>query len=162
MTQPIEIIDYQPGHQPYFESLNRAWIEKYFWLEDLDRHVLAQPEEVIIKPGGAIFMALYEGAIAGTVALKKVDDRTFEFTKMAVGEAYQRKGIAEALSKAALHKAQALGAERVILYSQTQLAPAILLYQKLGFTEVPLEAGTYSRANIKMELTLPYNKMPAS
>ena len=154
----IEIISYLPEHQPHFERLNRAWIEQYFWMEDLDRYVLTQPEEAIISKGGTIFMAICDGAIAGTVALKKVDDTTFEFTKMAVDEAFQRRGIAAALSKAALQKASELGAEKVILFSQTQLAPAILLYEKLGFIKVPLEPGIYSRADIKMEIRL--DKIP--
>jgi len=32
--------------------------------------------------------------------------------------------------------------------------PAILLYKKLGFKEVPIEQGVYKRANIKMEMEL--------
>jgi len=154
MMNPITIVDYLPEHQPFFESLNRAWIEKHFWLEDLDRYVLQQPEEAILQKGGAILMALYDGAVAGTVALKKGDAETFEFTKMAVDEAFQRRGIAEALSKAALKKAVELGATKVVLYSQTSLAPAIQLYRKLGFKEVPLEPGVYARADIKMEIAL--------
>src|SRR5687767_8696740 len=96
----IQIVDYRKEHQPYFEKFNRAWIEKYFWLEDLDRYVLTHPEEAIIQPGGAVFMALYDGVPAGTVALKKVNHETYEFTKMAVDEPFRRKGIAEALSHA--------------------------------------------------------------
>ena len=100
----IQIVDYRPEHQPYFERFNRAWIEKHFWLEDLDRYVLGNPEEAIIKPGGAVLMALYDGIVAGTVALKKIDAATYEFTKMAVAESFRRKGIAEALSYAAFEK----------------------------------------------------------
>jgi ribosomal protein S18 acetylase RimI-like enzyme len=150
----LAIVDYEPKYQPYFEKFNRDWIEKYFWLEDLDKYVLQQPEEAILDKGGAILMALYEGIPAGTVALRKVNDVTFEFTKMAVDETFRRKGIAEALSKAAFDKALLLGAQKVILYSQTELQPAILLYKKLGFKEVPIEPGVYKRANIKMEINL--------
>jgi ribosomal protein S18 acetylase RimI-like enzyme len=150
----IEIIDYKPEHQPFFERFNRAWIEKYFWLEEIDLFVLQHPEEALLNKGGAILMASYEGKIAGTVALKKVSNEIFEFTKMAVDETFRRKGIAEALSVAAFEKARQLGATKVILYSQTNLEPAILLYKKLGFKEVPLEPGIYQRANIKMEIEL--------
>jgi ribosomal protein S18 acetylase RimI-like enzyme len=150
----IEIVDYVPKYQPYFEKFNRDWIEKYFWLEDLDKYVLQQPEEAILEKGGAILTALYEGTPAGTVALRKVNDITFEFTKMAVDETFRRKGIAEALSKAAFDKALHLGAQKVILYSQTELQPAIQLYKKLGFKEAPIEPGVYKRANIKMEIQL--------
>lgn len=151
---PIEIIPYRPEHAFSFERLNKAWIEKYFVLEDLDRWVLENPQEAILARGGAILMAAYDGAIAGTVALLKATDEEYEFSKMAVDEAYQRRGIAEALSYAAFEKARELGAKRVTLYSQTSLEPAINLYRKLGFVEVPMNSQLYKRANIKMEITL--------
>jgi N-acetylglutamate synthase-like GNAT family acetyltransferase len=147
----IEIIDYRPEHQPYFESFNRAWIEKYFWLEDIDKYVLQNPEEAIIDKGGAVLMATCNGVVAGTVALKKVNDEVYEFTKMAVDENYHRKGIAEALSYASFEKATQLGAKKIILYSQTGLVPAITLYKKLGFIEVPMDTDVYERSDIKME-----------
>jgi ribosomal protein S18 acetylase RimI-like enzyme len=150
----IQIVDYRKEHQPFFERFNRHWIEKHFWLEDLDRYVLGNPEEAIIQPGGAVLMALYDDIPAGTVALKKVDDAIYEFTKMAVDENFRRRGIAEALSYAAFEKARQLRAKKIILYSQTGLQPAILLYRKLGFKEVPLNGVLYKRANIKMEIDL--------
>jgi ribosomal protein S18 acetylase RimI-like enzyme len=150
----IKIVNYTPEHQPFFERFNKAWIEKYFWLEESDRLVLSHPEEAIINKGGAILMAVYDNQIAGGVALLKVSNKVYEFAKMAVQENFRRKGIAEALSHAAIEKARTLGAEKITLYSQTQLQPAILLYYKLGFKEVPLEPGVYERANIKMELLI--------
>lgn len=151
---PIEMIPYKPEHAFHFERLNKAWIEKYFVLEDLDRWVLGNPHEAILAKGGAILMATYDGVIAGTVALLKVNEEEYEFSKMAVDEAFQRRGIAEALSYAACEKARELGARKVTLYSQTSLAPAIHLYRKLGFVEVPMGHQLYKRANIKMEIML--------
>ena len=150
----LEIIPYKSEHASHFERLNRAWIEKYFVLEDLDKWVLQNPQEAILAKGGAILMATWDGAIAGTVALIKATEEEYEFSKMAVDEAFQRKGIAEALSYAAFDKARELGAKKVSLYSQTTLAPAIHLYRKLGFVEVPMDNQLYKRANIKMEIAL--------
>jgi ribosomal protein S18 acetylase RimI-like enzyme len=150
----ISIVSYQPGHQTYFERFNKAWIEKHFWLEDIDRYVLENPSESIISTGGTILIAEYDGVVAGTVALKKVDNDTYEFTKMAVDESFRRKGIARALSHAAFEKARQLGAGRVILYSNTTLDGAIIMYRKLGFKEVPIEQGVYQRSDIKMEILL--------
>jgi ribosomal protein S18 acetylase RimI-like enzyme len=70
---------------------------------------------------------------------------------MAVDENYHRKGIAEALSHASFEKATQLGAKKIILYSQTGLVPAITLYKKLGFIEVPMDTDVYKRSDIKME-----------
>lgn len=155
----IIITDYQPVHQPHFERLNRQWIEKDYFLEEIDRYVLSQPEEAILDKGGAILMALYDGEVAGTVGLKKADTNVYEFTKMAVDETFRRKGIAEALSLAAFEKAAQLGAKKIILYTQSRLQPAILLYKKLGFRDVPMGDGVYKRADVKMEIDLPVKTM---
>lgn len=148
----IKIVDYKPAHQPWFEKLNRYWIEKYFVMEPVDEFVLTNPEEALLKPGGAILMAEFDGEIAGTVALRKVDDTTYEFTKMAVDIKFQRKGIAEALSNASFKKAKKLGADKVILYSNSVLTPAISLYEKLGFRHVPVVDVEYKRSDVKMEI----------
>ncbi len=150
----ITIVPYESKYQPYFEQFNRHWIEAWFTMEAVDEYVLTNPEEAILKDGGAILMALYEGVPAGTVGLRKVNAGTFEFTKMAVGEDFRRKGIAEALSYASFEKAKALGADKVILYSNTKNANAIKLYEKIGFTHLPVENEVYARANVKMEISL--------
>jgi len=151
---PVKIIPYKAEHAYHFAQLNKAWIEKYFVLEDLDKRVLEHPHEAILAKGGAILIATYNDVIAGTVALIKVSNDEYEFAKMAVDEAFQRKGVGEALSYAAFEKAKELGAKKVSLYSQTSLSPAIKLYRKLGFVEVPMDNHLYKRANIKMEIEL--------
>ncbi len=150
----IVIEEYTPLHQPYFEKFNRHWIEKYFVMEPVDEYVLTKPEEAIIEPGGAILMAICDGVPAGTVALRKVDDDTYEFTKMAVDEKFQRRGIAEKLSHASFEKARELGAKEVILYTNSGLKPAIKLYEKLGFRHIPIGQGEYKRSDVKMTITV--------
>jgi ribosomal protein S18 acetylase RimI-like enzyme len=151
---PIRIIDYNKAHQPYFEKFNRQWIEEWFVMEPVDEWVLTNPDKAILEPGGAILMAEYDGVIAGTVGLRKVDEETYEFTKMAVDPSFRRKGIAEAISYASFTKAKELGAKRVILYSNTKNAGAIKLYEKLGFRHLPVENDVYARANVKMEISI--------
>jgi ribosomal protein S18 acetylase RimI-like enzyme len=150
----IEIVDYRAEHQPYFEKFNRSWIEENFDLEPVDIYVLQNPEEAIIKTGGAILMAIYNGEVAGTVALRKIDDKVFEFTKMAVDSSFRRKGIAEALCYASFDRARELGATTVILYSNTVQAAAIKLYEKIGFQHLQVENTVYKRANVKMKIEL--------
>lgn len=150
----IKILNYKSVHQPSFEMFNRHWIEKYFVMEPVDEFVLTNPEEALLKPGGAILMAEFNGEIAGTVALRKIDDSTYEFTKMAVDNKFQRNGIAEALSYASFKKAKALGANKVILYSNSILSPAIRLYEKLGFAHVPVGDVEYKRSDVKMEISV--------
>jgi ribosomal protein S18 acetylase RimI-like enzyme len=150
----IRIVDYRPSHQPYFDAFNRAWIEEMFEMEPVDEWVLTNPEAAILEPGGAILMAEYNGIPAGTVGLRKVDDKTYEFTKMAVSINYRRLGIAEALSYASFKKAKELGADTVILYSNRKNAGAIKLYEKIGFKHLTVEPGVYKRANVKMTIDI--------
>ena len=150
----IRIIEYRAELQPYFERLNREWIEDLFEMEPLDEWVLTNPDEAILTKGGSIIMAAYQGEIAGTVALRKLSESHYEFTKMAVDTRFRRKGIAETICYASFRKAKELGADRITLYSNTRNAGAIKLYEKIGFRHVPVENDIYKRANVKMVLDL--------
>jgi ribosomal protein S18 acetylase RimI-like enzyme len=153
VNNTVHILSYRPEHQTMFEKLNRAWIETFFWMEPIDFEVLGKPEKYIIDQGGDIFMAEYNNEIVGTVALKFINDGIYEFTKMAVDEKFQGLKIGKRLAEVAIDKAKQKRAGKIILYSNTKLIPAIELYRKLGFIEVPVD-GIYKRSNIKMELTL--------
>jgi GNAT superfamily N-acetyltransferase len=149
----ITMLEYTSFYQPWFEKLNRDWIEQYFWMEPIDIAVLQDPESHIIDKGGAILMASVDNEIAGTVALKYVEPGVYEFTKMAVDEKFRGQKVGLALSEAAIDKAKTLGAKKIILYSSTKLIPALSLYKKLGFVEIPVD-GPYKRSDIKMQLIL--------
>lgn len=153
-SQQVEIIDYAPEFQENFRRLNYEWIEKYFELEESDYRSLHDPDQKILKPGGHIFLARYNGEIVGTCALIKMNDGTFELAKMAVSEHEQGKGIGWLLGQAAVAKARELGARTIYLESNTVLEPAIKLYQKLGFRRVIGKPSPYDRCNIQMELKL--------
>lgn len=150
----IEIVEYEPGHQRYFEAFNRAWIEELFDMEPVDEWVLANPDKAILEPGGAILMAYVDNTPAATVGLRKVDDETFEFTKMAVDKNFKRRGVGEAISKASFRKAATLGAKTLILYTNTANTGAVPLYEKLGFRHTNVEPGIYKRANVKMYIDI--------
>lgn len=149
----IKIIPYEAKHQPFFERLNRDWIEKYFWMEPIDFAVLQNPEQEIIRAGGFIWMAIKDDTVVGTVALKYAQPGVYELTKMAVDEKYRGLKIGRSLAAVAIEKASQLGAAKVVLDSNTILEAAIQLYKSLGFSAIPTD-GLYKRSNIKMELLL--------
>ncbi len=150
----LKIVDYRPEHQPWFEALNRVWIEELFEMEPVDEWVLTNPQQAIIEPGGSILMAEYNGVPAGTVGLRKADNECWEFTKMAVDKKFRRLGISEALSFASFKRAKELGAKMIILYSNKKNAGAIKLYEKIGFRHVEVEPGVYKRADVKMVIEI--------
>jgi N-acetylglutamate synthase-like GNAT family acetyltransferase len=152
--EPIEIIDYEEQYNKDFAALNRAWLQKYFVVEPIDEKIFANPKEYIIENGGYIFFAKMKGKIAGTFALMKDEEGVFELSKMGVSEEFQGKKIGNKMIEFSLAKAKQLGAKKVILYSNRRLKPAIHLYGKFGFKEVPLGNVEYKRADIKMEIDL--------
>lgn len=153
-TTSPRIIDYQPQHQPVFAALNYTWIERYFKIEASDRVSLEYPQEKILTPGGAILMAAVGDELVGTCALIALPEGVFELAKMAVSDSHQGQRIGWLLAQAAITRARELGARRLWLESNTVLTPAIALYRKLGFTEVPQQPSEYQRSNIQMVLEL--------
>jgi ribosomal protein S18 acetylase RimI-like enzyme len=54
-----------------------------------------------------------------------------------------------------INKTAELGAEILFLDSNTKLTPAISLYRKVGFKEIPVPEDTpYDRCNIRMQIKL--------
>lgn len=155
LLQAIEIVDYHPDYGSYFKAFNYSWIERYFSVEPVDITVLEQHQEKIIAPGGYILFAKLDGLIVGTCALKKNSAELYELTKMAVTESAQGKQVGKKLGLAVLERAKQIGAKTVFLESNRKLTPALNLYRRLGFQEVPhaVEAESeYMRSDIRMEI----------
>lgn len=150
----VKIITYTPAYRQHFIDMNMEWLQKYFVPEQHDTDVFNNLEELILIPGGQIFFCLYNNEVAGTVAMQKIDDTTFELAKMAVTEKYKGKGLSNLLLENCIQFAKKKNITKVILLSNTALEPAINLYRKFGFKEVPLGTRDYARANIQMELVL--------
>ncbi|BBM83011.1 bifunctional helix-turn-helix transcriptional regulator/GNAT family N-acetyltransferase [Candidatus Uabimicrobium amorphum] len=150
----VNIIDYKAQHKDYFRDINLRWIEKYFHVEDLDYQVLTNPETEILKCGGHIFMAEYNGEIVGTCALLKESEDCFELAKMGVDEKAQGKQIGKKLALAAIDRARELGAKAVVLETNSKLIPATNLYRRLGFVMDMNKQGHYQRGDVMMRLEL--------
>ena len=153
-TNTVKIIPFSIELKEPIKTLNLEWLHKYFKVEPKDEKVLSDPQGEIIDKGGMIFYARYNDKIVGTVSLLKIDDTTFELTKMAVSDGNQGLGIGKKLMEHCLNQAKEKGIQKLILYSNRKLLPAIHLYERFGFIEIPVETGVYERADIKMEKIL--------
>lgn len=147
----VEIIDYDDNLREPVKTLNYEWLEKYFRVEPNDVIQLSNPKEEIIDKGGLIFYARWNNEIVGTASLLKISPGEYELGKMAVTEKARGHHIGNALIEHCFHVSQRMKIRKLVLYSNTLLKPAIHLYKKYGFHEVPIEKGHYERANIKME-----------
>jgi putative acetyltransferase len=150
------VVPYREEFRSAFEQLNRDWIESYFVVEQADREVLADPRGKILDAGGQVFFVLERGEVRGTCAVLRHNPDDYEIAKMAVAAAARGRGFGDLLMDAAVAFARDAGARRVIIVSNTVLEPAIKLYLKHGFVQVPLASdGRYRRANIRLERQLP-------
>jgi putative acetyltransferase len=150
----IELIAYQTRYHREFKNLNLEWLDKYNLTESHDLEVLNDPEGTVIARGGCIFLAKDGEEIIGTAGLWKESEEEYELVKMTVAPAHQGKGISKLLLERCLLAAKELGAEKIILYSNSQLKTALGLYEKYGFRHVPVTGAPFLTADVKMELSL--------
>ena len=148
----VEVVPFAPELREDFYRLNADWLERFFHVEEVDHRVLSNPEGEILASGGRIFFARSGDRIVGTCALMLAEPGVFELTKMAVDPSAQGLGIGRKLIERAISEFQAMGAKQLFLETNTKLAPAIRLYESVGFEHQPaVREGThYSRANVYM------------
>ena len=148
-------MNYREEYREAFERLNRAWIERWFVVEEADRETFRDPRARILDPGGEIFFVVEAGRVLGTCAVLVHDPAVHELAKMAVADEAQGRGYGDLLMEAAIAFSRRAGARRMVIVSNTRLAPALRLYQKHGFRPVPLDTDErYLRADIKLEREL--------
>ncbi|WP_298178881.1 GNAT family N-acetyltransferase [Saccharomonospora sp.] len=86
-----------------------------------------------------------EGSLLGTATLAEpgsalvemCEDGEAELRMVAVAPHARRRGVGEALTRAALDLAHERGASRMVLCSLTSMTTAHRLYERLGFTRAP-------------------------
>ena len=150
----IEIIPFEEKYSSHFYKLNVEWLEKYFYVEPYDEMVLSNPKNYIIDNGGFIFFIKFNSKIVGTVALINKEE-CYELSKMAISPEYQGLKLGQKLMDFCINFSKKQNWKQIMLYSNTKLEPAIKLYLKVGFIEVPLEKEViYNRSDIKMTLSL--------
>src|SRR5205823_11485200 len=90
-------------------------------------------------PGGCLLLARDgDGAAIGIVGLKPLAPGTAEIKRLYIVPAARGGGLGRALIERAIDEARARGYQRVRLDShRASMGPAIALYRRLGFYEVP-------------------------
>ena len=150
----ISIVTYQDKYLPDFKRLNLEWLDKYNLTEPYDLEILNDPQGTVIDKGGCIFIAVDDDRSIGTAGLSKINDSEYELIKMTVDPAYRGKGIGKKLLDHCLDAAKELHAEKISLYSNSQLQTALTLYKQFGFMHVDAKDSPMLTADVKMELSL--------
>lgn len=152
----IKIVSYQPKYREAFKTINEEWINQFFTLEEEDRKLLDHPKKNILDKNGFIYIALYKDEPVGTCALVPIDDPEYDYElgKMGVIPKAKGLGIGWLLGQAVVDKARSMGSKKLYLETNMVLAPAIRLYEKMGFKKISGHPSPYARCNMQMELEL--------
>ena len=74
--------------------------------------------------------------VVGTVALKKIDERTVELKALYLHKDYHGKGLGSLLMSVSVNEAKSRGYKCIVLDSMLKYEEAIRLYEKFGFEKI--------------------------
>jgi GNAT superfamily N-acetyltransferase len=111
------------------------------------------------EPGGALLLAMVDGAVAGCGALRPLpgvdDPNACEMKRLYVRRAFRRFGLGRLIAQALMDRARAAGYSSMLLDTLDEMESARELYASLGFVEVapyyynPLPGAHYLRADLQ-------------
>jgi len=107
-------------------------------------------------PAGRLLLAGDAAAMAGCVALRKLEHLVCEMKRLYVRPAYRGKGVGRILVDRIIAEARAIGYERMRLDTvESSMKDAIALYRRIGFREIPAYCTNPVEGALYMELALP-------
>lgn len=147
----MEIITYDPKYKEEFIKYNTDWIvDNFGFLEKEDKEAFENIEQDI-DDGAMIYFAVEAGVVLATCMAKRLQEQTWEICKLASNKHQNHKGCGSAVFQSAMQWAIDHGASRLFIISNSKLKPAMHIYRKFGFQEIPLDSYGYVRGNIAFE-----------
>jgi putative acetyltransferase len=146
---PIQIAHARELFLEYAQSLGFS-----LCFQNFDQELAELPGDYA-PPDGRLFLAQYDGSLAGCVALHKLESTVCEMKRLYLRPQFRGKGLGRALGDHILAEARAIGYQRMRLDTvEPVMKDAVAMYRKLGFREVaPYRANPIAGA-MYMELDL--------
>ena len=113
-----------------------TWLNIDLGFQKFDEELL-NLKNIYAPPQGKIILSKTENEFAGCIAIRKIDSVTAELKRMYVKPVFQHKGIGTGLLNKALLQANEFGYKKIRLDTLSNMIPAIDLYKKNGFYEIP-------------------------
>jgi putative acetyltransferase len=105
-------------------------------------------------PEGRLLLALWDGHLAGCVALRKDDQDACEMKRLYVRPQFRGKGVGRTLAHAIIAEAKEIGYKKMRLDTLPSMKAAIALYQSLSFQPAASYRHNPIEGAIFMELAL--------
>ncbi|MEW5797833.1 MAG: GNAT family N-acetyltransferase [Bacteroidota bacterium] len=129
-----------PGQIETIRSLfteYQQWLNFSLCFQGFDRELADLPGKYA-APKGRLYLAEHDGAIAGCIALRPMDDEgVCEMKRLYVREEFRGKKIGRLLVDTILADAKAIGYRTMRLDTLQRMETARALYAKLGFKIIP-------------------------
>ena len=105
-------------------------------------------------PEGRLYLAYYEGRLAGCIGLRKIDTQNCEMKRLYVRPSFRGKKIGGFLVEKIIADAKEIGYAHMLLDTLPFLESACAIYQKAGFYEISSYNDSPMDASIFMKLDL--------
>jgi GNAT superfamily N-acetyltransferase len=105
------------------------------------------------RPSGCLLIATVDGAPAGAVAYRRIDDATCEAKRLFVHPAFRGHRLGRSLMERLIAEARGAGYRRLVGDTLPVMADALALYDRMGFRRTEPYAGSTDGA-IYIEYTL--------
>ena len=137
LAEPVKILDYKPSLKDYFNQLAGPWLTDVVDVkhEEEELETLYHPDEVYIKHGGFLFFALYKNKAVGCVALKRLDEESFELARLYINPTYRNLGIATKLIERCISRCKENHVSEIWVQTSVSMHEALNFYYKLGFND---------------------------
>jgi len=106
-------------------------------------------------PDGRLYLAYWDGELAGSIALRKIDDENCELKRLYIKPKFRRNGIAKALVLRLIDDAREIGYQHMLLDTLPFLQTAIGMYHSIGFYEIdrynnsPMDTSIYMKFDLQ-------------
>lgn len=100
-------------------------------------HELLHLREKYGEPKGRLYLLRCDGAAAGCVALRPIDEESCECKRLYLVPAFRGHRLGDVLVQRIIDDARAIGYRRMLLDTLPPLRSAIDLYRRFGFREIP-------------------------
>ena len=109
--------------------------KKYLSIQNYD-HEIENLEDKYGLPFGRLYLAFYDGVLAGCIGLRKIDNDNCELKRLYVKPQFRGKKIASFLVKYIIAEAKEIGYKHILLDTLPFLETAINMYKNYGFYEI--------------------------
>ncbi len=133
----VLVLDYKPSLKKYFYELAGNWLLGVLKgsLEEEDKHTLHNPDKAYLENGGFVFFAVVKDEVVGCVALKRLNEETFEFAKLFIDPKARNLGVATKLIERCITRCKENNAKQLWLQTTMAMRDAHNLYYKMGFQD---------------------------